>query len=69
MYAGFETVAHWNEASEDWGYSYYISVDEFIDVEVSREIWEELIGLLQEARCETPEPVTFEEFFAGIYVE
>jgi len=34
---------------------------------VSQKLWEELFSLLQEARSETPEPETYEEFFKGFY--
>ena len=49
--------------------SYYISTTDYSDVEVSRKLWEELFGLLQEARSETPEPETYEEFFKDFYKE
>ena len=38
-----------------------------MDVEVSRNLWEELINLLFDAYEETPAPESYEEFFKGCY--
>lgn len=68
VFAGFKTVFHWDDdvgSSE----SYYISTTDYSDVEVSQKLWEELFSLLQEARSETPEPETYEEFFKDFYKE
>ncbi|MFQ9640144.1 MAG: PSP family protein, partial [Eisenbergiella sp.] len=66
VFVGFKTVFHWDD---DVGRSesYYISTMDYSDVEVSQKLWEELFSLLQEARSETPEPETYEEFFKGFY--
>ena len=68
VFVGFKTVFHWDD---DVGRSesYYISTMDYSDVEVSQKLWEELFGLLQEARSETPEPETYEEFFKDFYKE
>lgn len=58
---------HWNDSSADTKRTYYILVDEYSDVEVSKELWEELLGRLQETYSETPVPASFEELFEGIY--
>ena len=65
IYAGFETVYHWDEDSSSE--SYYISTNDYMDVEVSRNLWEELISLLFDAYEETPAPESYEEFFKGCY--
>ncbi len=65
IYAGFETVYHWDEDSSSE--SYYISTNDYRDVEVSRNLWEELISLLFDAYEETPAPESYEEFFKGCY--
>lgn len=61
VYVNFMTVADWE--GDDWITSYYISVDEYQNVEVSRKLWEELMSLLQDARSKTPKPVSFDVLF------
>lgn len=65
--AGFEII--WSRDGSDLRKSYYISTEDYTDVEVSRSLWEELFSLLWNAYQDAPEPESYEEFFKDVLID
>lgn len=59
----FGTKARWDSLSEDLEYFYYVKAEGYQDIEVSKKVWERLLGRFKEAVAKAPAPMTFEEIF------